>query len=34
MNGLRRVTFSLNKIADDGGRILADALRDDLWLKG
>ena len=34
MNGLRRVTLCQNKIADEGGRILADALRDDLWLKG
>ena len=34
INGLRRVTLCHNKIGDEGGRILADVLRDDLWLKG
>ena len=34
IGGLRRVTICQNKIGDEGGRILADVLRDDLWLKG
>ena len=35
MSGLRRVTLNLNKnIGDKGVKILADSLRDDLWLNG
>ena len=33
MHGLRRITLCDNMIADHGARILADALKDDLWLK-
>lgn len=34
MHGLRRVTLSDNKVGDSGARVLADAIKDDLWLKG
>lgn len=34
MHGLRRITLNDNRIGDNGARILADALKDDLWLKG
>ena len=34
MHGLRRITLCENKIGDKGARILADALKDDLWVKG
>jgi len=33
MSGLHRVTLCDNSISDSGARILADALKDDLWLK-
>ena len=33
MNGLHRVTLCDNSLGDSGARILADALKDDLWLK-
>ncbi|XP_066925343.1 centrosomal protein of 78 kDa-like isoform X2 [Clytia hemisphaerica] len=33
MHGLRRVALCQNKLGDEGGRILADALKDDIWLK-
>ncbi|XP_057298636.1 centrosomal protein of 78 kDa-like isoform X2 [Hydractinia symbiolongicarpus] len=33
MEGLRRITLCENNIGDYGARILADALKDDLWLK-
>lgn len=33
MHGLRRITLNDNRIGDNGARILADALKDDLWLK-
>lgn len=35
MTGLRRITLNDNPmIGDHGAILLAEALRDDLWLKG
>lgn len=35
MAGVRRITLNNNVlIGDDGGKCLAEALRDDLWVKG
>lgn len=33
MHGLRRITLCDNMICDEGARIIADAIKDDLWLK-
>ena len=35
MGGIRRITLNRNSlIGDDGATCLAEALKDDLWLKG
>ncbi len=35
MNGIRRITVNANPlVGDDGAIALAEALKDDLWLKG
>ena len=35
MAGVRRITLNNNpNIGDSGARILADAVKDDLWIKG
>ncbi len=35
MNGIRRITINANPlVGDDGAKALAEALKDDLWLKG
>ena len=35
MHGLRRITINCNPlIGDDGTQVLADVLKDDLWVKG
>ena len=35
MGGIRRITLNRNSlIGDDGAAALAEALKDDLWLKG
>lgn len=35
MSGIRRITANNNPmLGDDGAKVLAEALKDDLWLKG
>ena len=35
MPGIRRITVNHNPmLGDQGAQVLADALKDDLWLKG
>ena len=35
MNGIRRITINANPmVGDEGAVALAEALKDDLWLKG
>jgi len=35
MSGLRRITLNSNPmICDQGAQLLADVLKDDLWVKG
>lgn len=34
MLGLRRLTLCENNLGDNGARIFADAIKDDLWVKG
>lgn len=35
MSGLRRITLNCNPmIGDQGAQLLADVLKDDLWVKG
>lgn len=35
MDGIRRVTINYNPlVGDQGATLLAEALKDDLWLKG
>jgi hypothetical protein len=35
MSGLRRLTLNCNPmIGDQGAQLLADVLKDDLWVKG
>jgi len=35
MHGLRRITLNCNPlIGDQGTQVLADVLKDDLWVKG
>ena len=35
MEGIRRISINRNPmVADEGARYLAEALKDDLWLKG
>ena len=35
MSGIRRITINTNPMmGDQAAKVLADALKDDLWLKG
>ena len=35
MSGIRRITINANPmVGDEGAMALAEALKDDLWLKG
>jgi len=35
MAGIRRITMNCNPlVGDKGAHVLADALKDDLWVKG
>lgn len=34
MLGLRRITLCENNLGDESAPVFADAIKDDLWLKG